>query len=275
MSARAERSTRPVRTPGNPPGLRDLPFALPEVTDAEKRRARRVYAALAELHPDAHCELAYTSPHELLIATILSAQATDAGVNRATPGLFARFPTPADYAAATPAEIEPYIKTIGLFRNKAKSVHAAMTRIVEEFGGEVPRTVDELTSLRGVARKTAGVVLGEAFGINDVVVVDTHVERVSKKLRLVPEEATVAMTERRLMALIPRKNWMMLSHLLIFHGRRVSKARGSRDTDDPVYTRYVVRGNESPRRGEGGAKVAKKKTQKETTGTTTKKRKRG
>src|SRR5690606_5675162 len=116
----------------------DLPFALPQVSGAEKRRALKLAEALAEHYPEAHCELDFRNPHELLIATILSAQSTDVGVNKATPALFARFPTPADYAAASPEEIQPYIKSLGFFRMKAKAVHAAMTAIVEEFGGEVP-----------------------------------------------------------------------------------------------------------------------------------------
>lgn len=223
-----------VRTPGNPPGLRFLPFEVPAVSVRRKRRAARLYRRLEERYPDVRCELDYRSPHELLIATILSAQSTDVGVNRATPGLFAAFPSPADYAHAAPAEIEQHIRTIGLFRNKAKSVHAAMTRVVEVFGGEVPGDIDALLSLRGVARKTANVVLGEAFGINMGVVVDTHVDRLSKRFGLAPDAATVAMVERYLCAQFPRKKWMMLSHLLIFHGRRVSKARGWDPEADPI-----------------------------------------
>ncbi|MCA9311825.1 MAG: endonuclease III [Phycisphaerales bacterium] len=222
----------------NPRGLSDIPFQLPEVTTAEKRRARQIYQALAARYPDAHCELDYTTPHELLIATILSAQATDVGVNKATPGLFKRFPTPADYAKATPAKIEPFIKTIGLFRNKAKAVHAAMTTLVEEFDGEVPRTMEELLTLRGVARKTANVVLGNAFDINMGVVVDTHIERLSKRFGLVEDDATVQQVERRLMALFPRDKWCMLSHLLIFHGRRVCKARGGTCREDDICRRW-------------------------------------
>lgn len=259
--------TGPVRTPDNPRGLRDLPFALPEVTEAQKRRARTIYARLEERYPDAHCELDFSAPHELLVATILSAQATDVGVNKATPGLFAAFPTPADYAASTPEAIEPYIKTIGLFRSKAKSVHAAMTRVVEEYGGEVPADMDELLTLRGVARKTAGVVLGDAFGIMDAVVVDTHVERVSKRFGLVPEDATVAMTERWLMAQIPRPKWSQLSHLLIFHGRRACKARGGDCADDPICRAYCS--NSAVMREEARAaeqKAAKKKRTKKTSG---------
>ncbi len=232
-----------VLTPTNPRGLRDLPFALPEVTDAEKRRARRLYGLLETRHPDAHCELDYRAPHELLIATILSAQATDAAVNRATPALFAAFPVPADYAAATPAEIEPHIRSLGLFRNKAKHVHGAMTRIANDLDGEMPRTMDELLALPGVARKTANVVLGEVFGIHDGVVVDTHVQRLATRLGLVDEGATTMQIERRLMARLPRPKWAMVSHLLIFHGRRVCKARGHAPDDlddDPICARYCA-----------------------------------
>ncbi len=222
----------------NPRGLGDIPFQLPEVADTDKRRARRLYKSLAERYPEAHCELNYGSAHELLVATILSAQATDVGVNKATPALFKAFPTPADYAAVTPTDIEPYIKTIGLFRNKAKSVHAAMTTVADEFDGEVPQTMEDLLTLRGVARKTANVVLGNAFGINMGVVVDTHVERLSKRFGLVPDDATVQQVERRLMALFPRDKWCMLSHLLIFHGRRVCKARGGLCREDSICRRY-------------------------------------
>ncbi len=230
--------TRPVLTPDNPRGLRDIPFPLPQVSPAEKRRARRLAKDLAEHYPDAICELDFTSPHELLVATILSAQATDVGVNKCTPALFKAFPTPADYARATPAKIEPYIKSIGLFRNKAKAVHAAMTTLVEEFGGEVPQTIEELLTLRGVARKTANVVLGNCFHINDGFVVDTHIQRLATRFALVEEGATVAMIERRLMALFPRDQWCDLSHQIIWHGRRACPARGGQCNDHPICTRY-------------------------------------
>ncbi len=206
--------------------LEPIGFDLPRVTEASRARALALYEALLEAYPDAHCELNYSTPHELLVATILSAQATDVSVNKATPALFKAFPTPSDYAAAGAAGIEPYIRTIGLYRNKAKSVFEAMKQIVEKHGGEVPRTMRELLELRGVARKTAGVVLGNAFGINMGVVVDTHVHRLSQRLGLVKPGTNVMQTERRLMALLPREKWCMVSHLLIFHGRRCCKARG-------------------------------------------------
>lgn len=216
------------------PKVGDLPFALPRVSAAEKKRAGRLLDALSAAYPDARCELNYTKPHELLIATILSAQTTDVGVNKATPALFARFPTPADYASARPEEIEPYVKSLGFYRNKARAVHLAMKAVVERFGGEVPRTMEALLSLHGVARKTAGVVLGNVFGINVGVVVDTHVERLAVRMGLADRGATPQMIERRLMALFPRERWCDLSHLLIFHGRRACKARGVRCADHPI-----------------------------------------
>lgn len=214
-------------------------FDLPERSDADRRRASGILAALRRRYPDAHCELDATTPHELLVATILSAQATDVGVNKATPGLFAAFPSPADYAAATPADIEPHLRTLNFWRNKAKSVHGAMTLVTERHGGEVPDDMEALLELPGVARKTANVVLGNAFGINHGVVVDTHVGRLSRRFGLVPpdEEAPLRI-ERELMALFPRPSWCLLSHLFIFHGRRVCKARGASCGDDAICRRW-------------------------------------
>lgn len=237
-TARKAPSTRRSAKPAAPEPVAEIPFALPRVTSAARQRALEIYEALRERYPDAHCELDYSNPHELLVATILSAQATDVGVNKATPALFKAFPTPRDYAAASPEAIEPYIRTIGLFRNKAKAIVAAMRTIVERHGGKVPRTMEELLELRGVARKTANVVLGNAFGVNVGVVVDTHVERVAKRFKLAPAGASVAEVERRLMALFPRETWAMLSHLLIFHGRRVCKARGGLCAEDPICRRF-------------------------------------
>lgn len=238
-SASATTTKRPpVRTPDNPRGLRDLPFELPEVTPAEKRRARAVLKALRERYPDARCALEYSTPHELLIATILSAQTTDANVNKATPALFKAFPTPQDYANATPKKIEPYVKSLGFFRNKSLAIHESMRDIVERFDGEVPDDMDDLLTLRGVARKTANVVLGNAFGINNGFVVDTHIERLSKRFGLAPEDATVTMVERFLCALIPRDAWAEMSHLFIAHGRAVCKARGGTCAEDAICRRF-------------------------------------
>jgi len=214
------------------------PSKSPAATPAQRLRALRLADALREHYPDAHCELAFSSPHELLVATILSAQATDISVNKVTPALFAAFPTPKAFAASTPDAIEPYIRSIGLFRNKAKSIHAAMTAIVEHFGGQVPRTMNELLTLRGVARKTANVVLGNAFnappesGVGFVV--DTHIDRLSKRFDLVPQDANVQQIERRLMALFPPDRWCELSHQIIWHGRRACKARGGSCADHPI-----------------------------------------
>ncbi|GMV26268.1 MAG: endonuclease III [Phycisphaerae bacterium] len=204
-------------------------------------------AALDEHYPTAHCELKFTSPHELLVATILSAQSTDAGVNRATPALFARFPRPADYAASTPAEIERFIRSIGLYRAKARAIHEAMTAIVERFGGQVPRTMDELLTLRGVARKTANVVLGNAYGINVGFVVDTHIDRLSKRFGLVPQTARVDQVEKRLMALFPREHWCKLSHQIIWHGRRACRARHCDCFAHPICATFGPCGTDSVR----------------------------
>lgn len=227
-----------VLTPTNPPGLRDLPFALPSVTTAEKRRARAILKALRDRYPDAKCALHYNSPHELLVATILSAQTTDVNVNKATPALFQKFPAPADYAHASAAKIEPYVRTLGFFRNKARAIFESMRDIAQNHDGEVPRTMDELLALRGVARKTANVVLNNAYHLNDGFVVDTHIERISKRFDLAPDTATVSAVERRLCALFPRDAWGDLSHLFIAHGRATCKARGGSCSTDPICLRF-------------------------------------
>lgn len=232
---------RTIRKTGKPKTERphaDIEMDLPKVKADERARAEKLLAMLWEHYPDAHCELTHSSAHELLIATILSAQTTDVNVNKATPALFKRFPKPQDYAKATPEEIEPYVKSLGFFRNKARAIHEAMKAVCEEHGGEVPRTMDELLALRGVARKTANVVLGNAFNVNVGVVVDTHVERLSKRLCLADKKANVAQIEKRLMALFPRESWTDLSHLLIFHGRRACKARGVECCKHPICSEF-------------------------------------
>jgi len=200
-------------------------------------RAPAILSELKMLYPDARCELDFTSPHELLVATILSAQATDVGVNKATPALFKRFPQPIDYARSTPEEISPWVKSLGFFRQKSKSIHAAMSSIVQDFGGEVPRTMEQLLTLRGVARKTANVVLGNAFGINAGIAVDTHVIRLTERFGLSTHQDPVKI-ERDLMKLIPQEDWTLISHLLIWHGRRACKARGGLCVEHPFCRRW-------------------------------------
>lgn len=190
----------------------------------EAERIAAIVDGLEALYPDAHCELDFASPFQLLVATILSAQTTDVRVNKVTPVLFAKYGTAEKLAEATPKQIEPIIQSTGFFRNKAKSIVGAARVIMEDFDGEVPRTMDELLTLPGVARKTANVVLGSAFGINDGFVVDTHVTRLSNRLRLT-RQLEPPKIERDLMAKLPREKWTKLGHQLIWHGRRVCFAR--------------------------------------------------
>jgi endonuclease-3 len=228
-----------VAKKADPVRFEGVAFEVPGASESDRSRALEILGALEAAYPGARCELDFTSPHELLIATILSAQSTDVGVNKATPALFKAFPTPADYVRAGAEGIEPYIKTIGLFRNKAKSIHQAMQVLVEKFGGEVPRTMDELLTLRGVARKTANVVLGNAFGVNVGFVVDTHVERLSTRLGLVEAGSNVAAIEKRLMSLFPQNRWCDISHMLIFHGRRACKARSVACGEHPICAAFA------------------------------------
>jgi endonuclease III len=180
--------------------------------------------ALAAAYPDAACELDFRSPYELLAATILSAQCTDARVNQVTPALFARFPDAAALAAADPAELEEIVRSTGFFRSKARSLLGMARAVVERHGGEIPARMDDLTALPGVGRKTANVVLGTAFGLATGVVVDTHVARLSGRLGL-SRHADPERIERDLMALFPAESWVAVGHRLILHGRRVCAAR--------------------------------------------------
>jgi endonuclease-3 len=195
-----------------------------ESTAAKKESAMKICAALQRTYPHAHCELNFSSPLQLLVATILSAQCTDKRVNLVTVELFKKFRTAQDFAAAPLAEIEEAVKSTGFFRNKAKNIRACCAALVEKFGGEVPRTMDELHALAGVGRKTANVVLGNAFGINVGVVVDTHVMRLSNRLGLVKGTDAVKL-EQELMRLVPQNDWARFSHWLIWHGRRRCAAR--------------------------------------------------
>ena len=186
-------------------------------------RARALCSALAKVYPDAHCELDFSNPLELLIATILSAQCTDVQVNKVTPALFAKYKTARDYSGADPAAIEHDLRAIGLFRAKAKNIRACCRILADEHGGRVPETMDELVALPGVGRKTANVVLGNAFGQNVGVVVDTHVARLSARFGLT-RQTDPKKIEPVLMKLVPQNDWTLFSHWLIFHGRRRCKA---------------------------------------------------
>jgi len=187
------------------------------------RRARRINRELAELYPDAHCELDFTNPYELLVATILSAQTTDQRVNLVTPALFARYPTPADLAEADPGEVEAMIQSTGFFRAKTKSIIGMATAVCESHDGEVPGRLADLVSLPGVGRKTANVVLGNAFGVPGLTV-DTHFGRLVRRFGWTTETDPVKV-ETAVGELLPKSEWTMLSHRLIWHGRRICHAR--------------------------------------------------
>ncbi|MGH3373497.1 MAG: endonuclease III [Actinoallomurus sp.] len=187
------------------------------------RRARKINRILAETYPDAHCELNFETPYQLLVATVLSAQTTDKRVNLTTPELFAKYPTPEDLAAANPEHVEQILKPTGFFRAKTKSVMGLSAAIRDDFGGEVPRTLDEMVKLPGVGRKTANVVLGNAFDVPGLTV-DTHFSRLVKRFRWTAETDPVKI-EFAIGELVPRKDWTILSHRLIWHGRRICHAR--------------------------------------------------
>jgi len=196
--------------------------------------ARTVVRRLHGEYPDCRCALTHANPYELIVATILSAQCTDEMVNKVTPALFRRYPTPVALAKARQPAVEKLIKSTGFFRNKARNIIGMAKKVVADFGGHVPRTMDELLTLPGVARKTANVVLGVAFGLAEGVVVDTHVRRLSQRLGLTREEDP-ARIERDLMKVLPRSDWIDIGHLLIWHGRRVCKAR------KPLCERCILR----------------------------------
>ena len=190
----------------------------------EKQRTRDIIRRLKREYPDARCSLNYSSPLELLIATILSAQCTDERVNIVTADLFRKYRAPEDYLNASQEELEQDVRSTGFYRNKAKAIRGACQRIVERHAGHVPDRLEDLILLPGVARKTANVVLGNAFGIASGVVVDTHVQRLSRRLGL-SDESQPEKIERDLIELVPKKDWIDFSHLMIYHGRKVCKAR--------------------------------------------------
>jgi len=187
-------------------------------------RLQKIFAALDELFPKAQCALTHTNAFQLLVATILSAQCTDERVNKVTPGLFQKFPEPQDFVALPQEELEREIKSTGFFRNKAKNIIGAATKIVKDFGGKVPRSMDEMLTLPGVARKTANVVLGTAFEIASGVVVDTHVFRIAGRLKLSGENTPEKM-EQDLQRLVPQDRWISFSHQVIWFGRKICQAR--------------------------------------------------
>ena len=189
-----------------------------------KERTEKIIKRLKRAHPDAKCALNHANAFELLIATILSAQCTDERVNKVTADLFRKYRKPEDYLKVPATELQQDIRTTGFFRNKTKSIQGASKMLVEEFGGEVPQSMEELLKLPGVARKTANVVLGVAYAKAEGVVVDTHVSRLSHRLKLTRHK-DAGKIEKDLMEIVPRKNWIEFAHLLIFHGRRICKAR--------------------------------------------------
>lgn len=193
-------------------------------TGTDPKRVAAILAKLDEAYPNAACELNHHNAFELLIATILSAQCTDVRVNQVTETLFKKYPSPEAFAYATPSDLEKEIRPTGFFRNKTKSVMGASKAVVEEFSGQVPRTMEEMLTLPGVARKTANVVLGTAYGIPSGVVVDTHVQRLSNRLDLTRNEDPKKI-EQDLMVIIPQNKWIQFSHQIIWHGRRVCFAR--------------------------------------------------
>ena len=205
-------------------------FKVRRWRESRAKRSARAEEIVARLHsgyPDADCALHFSSPWELLVATILSAQCTDERVNAETPALFARFPNPESFAEADIAEIEELVRRTGFFRNKARSIKESAMTLVGEFGGQLPRTMEDLLRLRGVARKTANVVLGTAFGIAVGVVVDTHVTRLSQRLGLTARTDAPGI-EKDLMTLVEQPEWVFLGHALIMHGRAVCTARRAR-----------------------------------------------
>lgn len=227
-------------------------------------RTAAIVKRLKKAYPDAHCALQHTNAFELLVATILSAQCTDERVNIVTGDLFRKYRGPQDYIAVTQEELETDIHSTGFFRNKAKNIKAASSRLVEVYGGQVPQVMEELLTLGGVARKTANVVLGNAFGIASGVVVDTHVSRLSQRLGLTAE-TTPEKIELDLQTLVPKKYWVMFPHWMIFHGRQVCHARKPKCLECsisdlcPSYTSFVESGFAA---GTGPPKPAKPQKEK-------------
>lgn len=199
----------------------------------KKKRAAKIISRLKDQYPDAHCSLDFSNVHQLMVATILSAQCTDERVNLVTPALFKRFSSVKEFAEASTEELEQLIYTTGFFRAKAKAIKESAQQLMEKFGGEIPQTLSELVTLQGVGRKTASVILGAGFGLAEGVVVDTHVARISRKLALTRKNHP-GKIERDLIEVVPKEDWIAFSHLLIYHGRAICIARAPRCAECPV-----------------------------------------
>jgi endonuclease-3 len=210
-----------------------LSIARPKTAAERRARFAEIYRILDLTYPHATCALHHRNPWELLVATILSAQCTDKRVNEVTPGLFAKYPTPRDFVAVRPEVLAQDIRSTGFFNNKAKSIVGAAKKVVNDFGGEVPRTMEELLTVPGAARKTANVVLGTAYGIASGVVVDTHVQRISRRLDFT-RATEPAKIERDLMRVVPRERWILFSHQTILHGRALCQARKPKCAECPL-----------------------------------------
>lgn len=230
----------------------------PSKTQADRAaRAAAILPILKRAYPDARCSLDHSGPLELLVATILSAQCTDARVNLVTKDLFRKYRSAADYAKVKPEALEKDIQSTGFYRNKAKSIMAMARALVDNHGGRVPDTMDELVHLAGVGRKTANVVLGNAFGKNEGVVVDTHVTRVADRLGLTKHPSDAVKIEQDLMPIVPREEWTLFSHLLIYHGRQICEARRPKCEQCPVFS-HCPSGPVFVKKGlSAGAKAAK------------------
>ncbi len=210
--------------PAKARAVRQARARKPATDYTSPERLQKIFRALDDLFPKAECALRHENPFQLLVATILSAQCTDERVNKVTPGLFQKYPTPQDFAALRQPVLEREVRSTGFFRNKSKNIIGTARKIVQEFGGEVPRTMEKMLTLPGVARKTANVVLGTAFGIPTGVVVDTHVFRIARRLKL-SKQKTPEKVEQDLMKLVPQENWITFGHQVIWFGRKICHAR--------------------------------------------------